>query len=232
MKKLKYIFPVLFFLVASCNEKDNCDKWIMGESFTISKSTISHLSNYFDSEQVVFINNSNDEEVIFQITEKLDLKEEYISSIGCPDDPDESINVIGTRQLRQIQIQNTFLGITITVQHQSALATNVNPNAIEHIFILGRELNDLNNPLSAQTAQDGLLVVTPTLDVELFTIKTDTLSIFGEEFLDAEEMNPESSGFGNEFISLNLTVGYTKDEGIIYIIDKLTNSELVFERTE
>ena len=228
MNKLIYIFPALFFFVTSCNN-DDCDEVVIGESFVILESTRNHLSSYFDSEQVIFINNMNGEEVTFQITQKSTFESEYRSGVECEDDPSKSSPLIGTAEIRQIQIQNTSLGITITLQHQSALRIIENSGAVEQIFILEGELNDLNQTVSAKS---GLLVVTPTVNDELFTTKTDTLNIFGKEFLDVEEIKPSNTGFDNDFLSSNLSISYTVDNGIIYINDELTNSELVFERTE
>jgi len=228
MNKLKYIFPALFFLLASCNN-DDCDKVVNDESLVISESTRIHLSSYFDSERVIFINIMNGEEVVFQITEKSTFESEYRSGVECEDDPSKTSQSIGTAEIRQIQIQNTSLGITITLQHQSALRILENFGAVEQILILEGELNDLNQTVSAKS---GLLVVTPTVNDERFTTKTDTLNIFGKEFLDVEEVNPSNTGFDNNFFSPNLSISYTKDNGIIYINDEITNSELVFERTE
>ena len=228
MNKLKYIFPALFFLVVSCN-KDDCDEVVIGEPLVILESSRIHLSSYFDSEQVIFINSMNGEEVVFQITEKLTFETEYRSGVECEDDPSKSSQLIGTAEIRQVQIQNTSLGITITLQHQSALRIIENSGAVEQIFILEGELNDLNQIVSAKS---GLLVVTPTVNDELFTTKTDTLNILGREFLDVEETNPSNTGFDNDFLSPNLSISYTENNGIIYIYDELTNSELVFERIE
>lgn len=227
MNKLKYIFFTIFITVSSCG--DDCGDVLIGESFRISDSTLIHLSNYFNSERVIFISTSNDEEVIFQITEKLISESGYGYGVECQQNPEEMSSTIGTFEYRQIVIQNTALELTFTIQHLSAIQTPINPNAVEEIFIMEGELNGSDQILSAES---GLLVVTPTLDVPLFTTVTDVLLIAGKEFRNVEEINSINSGFDDDFISSNLTVGYNADNGIVFIKDNLTNSELVFERYE
>jgi len=219
---------MLFLLIFSCNN-DNCDMPVIGESFTISDSTRIHLSNYFESEKVVFINSSTAEEVEFEISDKVESEVEFMQFTVCPENPDEVSPLIGTNEFRQLQIENAELEITITIQHQAALAFESTPQALEQISFFQGELNELNQP---QSAESGLLIVTPSTNDEIFALKSDVLTFAGIEFFNVEEINPANTGFNDDFLSPNLEIAYTLAEGIIYINDDLTNSELVFDRLE
>ena len=228
MKELKILIPVLFFLILGCNN-DNCGTVVVGERFIISDTSESHLSNYFESEKVIYINSSTSEQIEFQINQKIESEFDYGLVIECPENADEMSPLEGTSEFRQVQITNEALGITITLQHRAALTLQSSPDAIEELFMVEGELNELNQ---IQSASYGLLVVTPTLNEELFTNKTAAITFASTEFLNVETINYLNPGFESDFLSPRLEIAYNKNEGIVQILDNQASIELVFERFE
>jgi len=228
MNNLKVLIPVVFILTIGCN-KNNCETVVAGDMFIISDSSKSHLSNYFASEKVFFTNSSTFQQLEFRINQKIDSLSAHSFFVECPENPDELSPFEGTSQFRQIQITNEALNITITLKHSAAFTTPSGPEPIEDLFIVEEELKDFN---SIQSADYGLLLVTPTLNEEVFTNKQALVFFGGKDFLNAETIDPTNPGFENDFLSPRLEVAYNNTEGIVQILDSQNNTELVFERFE
>jgi len=229
MKTLKYLAPIYFILILSCLANNNCDEVIVGESFTIVDSTKVYLSTYFNADKIIFENSVSGEEVIFQITTAIDTTLQYLTAAVCPNAPLISSQVIGDVEVRKVQLERLSDGLVISIQHRSALNLPETPQSIEEIFILEGQLNESEQITSANS---GLLVLTPTLSTPLFSIITDTLNIGNKEFYDVYEFNSANTGFEDSFLNENLSIKYSKLDGIIYLKDESTNSELIFDRTE
>jgi len=230
MKFIKFLIPVLLLLMASCDNgcDDCCNKVIERGSFTILDSTTVYLSNYFGSEKVIFINSASGQEATYQISASTDtaivnLVEE------CPEDALAINNLEWKAEVRNVQLENLANGGIISIQHRSAIDINDTNESNESIFILEGPLNDLQQ---VQSAEAGLLVIIPTSDETLFTIKSDSLVIGNKVFYDVYETDISNTGFEDGTLSENISIKYSKLEGIIQITDKLTNNNLIYDRTE
>lgn len=91
---------------------------------------------------------------------------------------------------------------------------------------------ELNKLKQISSANSGLLVLTPTSNDPLFSIKVDTLSFTNKEFYDVYGINPTNTGFEDSFLNQNLLIKYSKLDGIVYIKDDISNVELIFKRVE
>lgn len=229
MNRLKLALLLLVVSTWGCVKNNNCDTVIQGESFALTDSTKVYLSNYFNHERIIFEDVTSGEETVFTVDKAVDTTLEYRTVTECVDNPDLSSQLRGDAEVREVQLRNDSDGLIITIQHRAALAFAENSNSIEEIFVLEGELN---NSGQLPSANSGFLVLTPTLNDPLFSNKVDTLSFTSREFYDVYEINPANTGYESSFLNQNLSIKYSKLDGIVYIGNSVSGVEIIFKRVE
>ena len=229
MKITTIILPIFILIFIACGDNDDCTAVVQGDTFKIVDSTKTYLDNYFGPEKVVFDNLATGEEIIFNITTAKDTFFDYQTGVECPNNPDLISQLKGNVEIRKVQLENSSLNLILSIQHRAALNLVEDAETMEQIFVLEGELNELDQITSANS---GLLVITPTSEEPLFTIKFFTQMIGSKEFSDVYEIDPLNTGFEDSFLNQNLFIKYAKSEGIVYIKDDINNIELAYNRVE
>jgi hypothetical protein len=191
------------------------------EKIILSDSIKTYISNYEDTERIIFKTEMGDE-VSFDISELQDSDNEYYVGGICETDATQSQTVKGTSQALQLSLTN--LGEIAEPLFILLSEIPLPPNDIdvkESIAVTYGEW--LSDNYSFENG-DGLFGITLN-DTNEDVIFHDSLEILGRKFY---------SVFESQIISPipKLEIKYTVNEGVVFIGDTSNGKEYVYERKE
>lgn len=228
MKNNMSNYKILILLISivvlnSCDNENPCETPREGEIFMLSDSIKSYISNYEDTEKIIFKTEMGDE-VSFDVSELQSNDGEYVFGGMCESDITQSQSVNGTYQLMQLSLSNPIeieepLFILLS---EAPLANSANDIVVkESINVTSSEwLSDSYSFVDG----DGLFEIRLNDGNDEFILH-DSLAILGKTFYAVFE--PQ-----NLLVTPKLDIKYTVNEGIIFIGNTSNGKEYVYERKE
>lgn len=212
-----FILIITIFLLPSCNKDSPCSLPVAGENYTLSDTIQSYISNYIDTEKIIFTTDQG-AEVSFIVDNSRDTAGEYQHGDTCQEDNSKMQTVKGTSQLIQVLLVNLDevpQPIYISLVEFPTAITNVK----ESISVtLG---NFLSNSYEAEDGLFGFELNGTNNEVIFY----DSLTINNKTFYSVFEAQ-------NIFSTPKFDIKYTNNEGIIFIGNPENGRTYVYERKE
>lgn len=223
MKNILFTTVLLssIILLVGCNDEDACQTDGVARDLVLSDSIKSFIRHYEDAERVIF-KNENAEDVAFDLTEIDDKIDEYRFIGICDKDPSRSQLKVGTVQGVGLSLMN-FDEIPRPI-YISLLELPNPPENLDSRETLNVTLGELG--VNEMQQEDFLLAIDfPPSQGQENLIFHDSLEIGNTTFYSVYEVD-------DALTSPSYEIKYSKNEGIIFIKDKITERELVYDRKE
>ena len=213
----KILFFLLTILIISCEDDNFCEMPLEGESYLLSDSAKSYISNYSDTERIIFETELGDE-VSFMTSNLKDTLISYQFGSNCEVDTTLSQTIKGTSQLVQIVLSN-LIEISNPIYISLLEIPRPNDSDIKESVVIS-----LGDYFSI-SEQGNFLFEHNVNDTNQFTTFKDSLEISGKMFysvFEASNLSPLPK----------LEIKFTKNEGVIFIKNIDNGKEYIYERKE
>lgn len=221
MKNLQLIFITIIItsFIFGCSDNNPCEKSGTAENLVLSDSIKSFIENYEDADRIIF-KAEDEEEITFMVSDIQDGMGEYQFIGICDEDPSRPQLKVGLTQGISLELTNFNeipQPIFITLWEFPTPPENLSSREVIHISLV---------PVGLSSMQEEDLLLTIDFFIEQENlIFHDSLEIGDTIFYSVYEFD-DSVNFPRYEIK------YSTNEGIIFIKDKISERELIYDRKE